>query len=286
MGTPTSTPEASLPSSPQPGRTERSPERASTWAGTLFKGVVNLVTILLIIYLTYHFTVFFATPAPVATSSTEAEKALAKKAEDLRAQEQEGLVQLRLGQSRDQERADPRRASHGADRRRECTACCRRRLPPRPTWRQPQARVPWQKPVLPGGAGGSGALTAPRADELRRRGCRPPRRTAAPRRCRTAAPPEPHRLPWPRWLPRRLRPGSGWPPEPDLFHGLHGVPRSRRARYDRPQDDERRRADSGSHRPQVAGLPNRRRAGTFDPGRQREDHAGAGRTCWRWPTPT
>jgi len=51
------------------------------------KGVVNLVTILLIIYLTYHFTVFFATPAPVAKSSTEAEKALAKKAEELRAQE-------------------------------------------------------------------------------------------------------------------------------------------------------------------------------------------------------
>ena len=42
----------------------------------------------------------------------------------------------------------------------------------------------------------------------------------------------------------------------------------------RPQDDERRRADPGSHRPQVAGLPNRRRLGTFDPGRQREDHAG------------
>jgi len=41
----------------------------------------------LIIYLTYHFTVFFATPAPATRSSTEAEKALAKKAEELRAQE-------------------------------------------------------------------------------------------------------------------------------------------------------------------------------------------------------
>jgi len=87
MGTPTSTPEASRPSSPQPGGTERSPERAGAWAGTLFKGIVNLVTILLIIYLTYHFTVFFATPAPVARSSTEAEKTVAKKAEELRAQE-------------------------------------------------------------------------------------------------------------------------------------------------------------------------------------------------------
>jgi len=51
------------------------------------KGVVNLVTVLLIVYLTYFFTVFFATRSPVAKSTTEAEKALAKKAEDLRAQE-------------------------------------------------------------------------------------------------------------------------------------------------------------------------------------------------------
>ncbi|MFI5455965.1 MAG: c-type cytochrome [Isosphaerales bacterium] len=100
MGTPTSTPEASHPSSPQPGDAVRSPERATAWAGTLFKGVVNLVTVLLIIVLTYHFTVFFArpsqrswyqvffaTPGPVARSSTEADKALAKKAEEFRAQE-------------------------------------------------------------------------------------------------------------------------------------------------------------------------------------------------------
>jgi len=45
------------------------------------------VTILLIVYLTYFFTVHFATPSPVAKSTTEAEKALAKKAEELRAQE-------------------------------------------------------------------------------------------------------------------------------------------------------------------------------------------------------
>ncbi len=87
MGTPTSTPGTSLSSSPEPRGTAHSPERASTWVGTLFKGVVNLVTILLIIYLTYHFTVFFATPAAKSRSTTEADKALVKKAEDLRAQD-------------------------------------------------------------------------------------------------------------------------------------------------------------------------------------------------------
>ena len=87
MDTPTSIPEASLPASPQHGRAGQSPEPASTWEAALVKGVVNLVTILLIMFLTYHFTIFFATRAPVVTSSTDVEKTLAKKAKDLRAQE-------------------------------------------------------------------------------------------------------------------------------------------------------------------------------------------------------
>ena len=91
MDTPPRSPEASHSPSLPPGRPERSPERARSWARTLFKGFVNLVTVGLIIFLTYHFTVFFGTRAPVAAPSNDAEKAIAKKAEDLRAQEQKIL---------------------------------------------------------------------------------------------------------------------------------------------------------------------------------------------------
>ena len=91
MSTSPLSPETPLPSCPQPAKAERAPARAPAWAGMLFKGFVNLVTILLVVYLTYFFTVFFSTPAAGPKSSTEAEKALAKKAEELRAHEQEIL---------------------------------------------------------------------------------------------------------------------------------------------------------------------------------------------------
>jgi mono/diheme cytochrome c family protein len=91
MGTTGSKSEAPLPSAPQPPADKRPAAQQSTRVRVLFKGIVNLVSILLVIYLTYFFTTFFATRPAGAPSPTEAEKALARKAEELRAQDHKVL---------------------------------------------------------------------------------------------------------------------------------------------------------------------------------------------------
>jgi mono/diheme cytochrome c family protein len=54
---------------------------------SLFKGFINLVSVLLLVYLTYFFTMFFAAPRPEAPAPSGAEKDLARKGQELREQD-------------------------------------------------------------------------------------------------------------------------------------------------------------------------------------------------------
>jgi mono/diheme cytochrome c family protein len=87
MSTSASNTPADRPRSPEPDRPPKRAARASSWAAYLLKGVVNLASVLLLVYLTYFFTMFFAAPRPGGLAPSAAEKGLAKKAQDLREQD-------------------------------------------------------------------------------------------------------------------------------------------------------------------------------------------------------
>ncbi len=87
MSIASSTPETPLPSAAAPSEVNGPPVRSSIWARPIFKGFLNVATILVFVYLTYFFTVFFTTPAAATRSPGEREKALAEKLEKFRARE-------------------------------------------------------------------------------------------------------------------------------------------------------------------------------------------------------
>jgi len=81
-------PRASLePTSAQQGQ---SPSLG--FAGTLFNGIANLIGVVAVIFFTFYFTTYFAKKSPKPAVPSEAERAAAKKIEELHAQERKKLT--------------------------------------------------------------------------------------------------------------------------------------------------------------------------------------------------
>jgi mono/diheme cytochrome c family protein len=91
MSDPSSSPHSASSSPMGRGEDESMLSRKSSWPVAWFKGLVNLASVGLIIYLTYFFTMYFSRPAPKPAPIPESQKALAKKAEELRAEGQKLL---------------------------------------------------------------------------------------------------------------------------------------------------------------------------------------------------
>src|SRR5437016_1022008 len=82
------------PYSASPSHGGEGPSRAraaQSPVAAFFKGVVNVVSTLLLVYLTYFFTMYFSTRPPGPAPVSEVERTASKKTEELRAEDHQLL---------------------------------------------------------------------------------------------------------------------------------------------------------------------------------------------------